>query len=296
MYSESIRGVEKDSPQNRVVTAAITEAARRRKWPAVEQALARASPPNTIVYNAAMSAAIKCGQPRRATELYETLCCEGLVRTLVTYVLAIRAFARAGNYQKSVSIGHEMMSDASVWQHVRPEEWEKQVESAYTALVDAAGQAGNVAHAMDCLQQFRKACDKPPSLVMFGAALNACKNAKDAPAAGTLLADMRGSGHKPNIISYTTAMAAHRRRPLEEVKELVDEMRADAVAPEKAFVEEHVATLMSTDLPAVNLPATLAGLSQERLDCLNAALGDAIERGVELSPLVMRVRRAQQPI
>jgi len=287
--SQAVRGVEEDLPENRTVTAKITAAARKRDWRLVEQALGEAASPNTIVYNAAMSAALACGEWRQGVKLYEQLCDRGLAHSLVTYNLAIRSYARARSYDTAVRLGHRMMSEASLWDHVHRDEWEEAVERAYGALADAAGQAGNVEHAQSCLEGVRRACGRPPSTVAFGAAMNACKNARDASAARALLAQMRQDGRERNAVVYTAAMAAHRQRPLDEVEGLVGEMRTDGVTPGKAFLEEHVATLLGLDLPIRNLRARLAKIDMERLNCLDAAIKGAIDRGLELSRLVLPV-------
>mmetsp|Transcript_174746 Transcript_174746/g.554597 ORF Transcript_174746/g.554597 Transcript_174746/m.554597 type:complete len:354 (+) Transcript_174746:68-1129(+) len=282
--SASIRIVEEmGSEASRRVTSLITAAKNSRDWAGVERALAEASELNTVNYNAAMSAALKCRAYDRGIELYEQMCAAETRQTLPTYTAAIGNFARGQQYTQALQIGQKMMQDLQAWEGISRDEYFDQVELAYMALIDAAAQVGDVEYATSCLEAVRAACSKPPSIVLHGAALNACKNSKNAAAAQKLLAQMRQHGIQPNIVAYACAMAAHRNEPLASINALASTMREDCVEPTRAFLEEHVATLIGSDLPLSNLNAMLSELAEDRLQALRAVLESAKHRGIQLT-------------
>eukprot|EP00931_Biecheleriopsis_adriatica_P099334 TRINITY_DN73783_c0_g1_i1.p1 TRINITY_DN73783_c0_g1~~TRINITY_DN73783_c0_g1_i1.p1 ORF type:complete len:116 (-),score=16.98 TRINITY_DN73783_c0_g1_i1:64-411(-) len=107
----------------------------------------------------------------------------------------------------------------------------------------AAARAGDLVMTLAFLQEVKDSGIVKPNVVLYGAALDACKTVADAQTAWHLLDEMRSQGIETNIVVFTTAVAAYASCPLACIQDLVAEMEAEGIRENAYFVESYIMTL-----------------------------------------------------
>ncbi|HET9644124.1 MAG TPA: hypothetical protein VFP68_12365 [Burkholderiaceae bacterium] len=155
--------------------------------------------PNTITYNAAISACEKAGRADKALELFDHLQTHGPARSVfpntITYSAAISACEKAGWADKALELFDHLQTHGpalSVFPNT----------ITYNAAISACEKAGRADKALelfDHLQTHGAALNVFPDTITYNAAISACEKGRRADLyADLLLTGIKGVSGKPD--------------------------------------------------------------------------------------------------
>eukprot|EP00413_Alexandrium_margalefii_P047331 CAMPEP_0204593138 /NCGR_PEP_ID=MMETSP0661-20131031/51337_1 /ASSEMBLY_ACC=CAM_ASM_000606 /TAXON_ID=109239 /ORGANISM="Alexandrium margalefi, Strain AMGDE01CS-322" /LENGTH=334 /DNA_ID=CAMNT_0051603423 /DNA_START=48 /DNA_END=1049 /DNA_ORIENTATION=- len=248
----------------------ISAAADVRNWDGAFARFWTAPSKSTIVYNAIIHAALRCGRYEKGIDLYREMSAIGLTKTSPTYCSALKLLGKLGRYSEAIELWDELPASRLL-------DDKGNSRFLYSAIMEVAAQAGNVNDAQFLLAEMQ-AEGIVPDVITYGNVLNACKNSLDAASAREVLAEMVDAGVMPNEIIFTLVMASHRGAPVTEIDELVEDLRRQGLGLSRHFVEEHVSSLIGAYLPTRDMHDTVQALQKlhgDRIRAIAAVIEDA---------------------
>lgn len=266
--TRGIREVESSMPENRQYTRRISAAGRERDWRKVLRAFNDAPARNTILYNAAIHAALLCGRLREGAVLFDEMRQEGVRATSPTYVSVIHISARLGRHGEVDELWEQMSSRGLL---------EGNLPQAYAAMISAKARADKVPAAARYLGELAKRDPSKVDAGHFEAVLHACARARDGAAARRCLQAMRGPGIRRSAMAYASCMRALFGSPLREVQETWDMMMADQVDLNGRLLEAYAEALLGREMQHCFLHGGLRDISEERVDAFRVFLSNANE-------------------
>lgn len=173
------------------------------------------------VYNSAIQACSKTGDPEGALRYVSDLRSRGLQPSIVTYNSLLDGFARTGNVTFMLRTFREMKQTAALQPDGR----------TYSIVINGCARAERVNSAFSVLAMMRRA-GLPPNAVTYSTVINACGKANQLNRALETLAEMERDGIRPNVVTWTALIDAHGKggRP-EAALWLLSRMEASGVFP-----------------------------------------------------------------
>eukprot|EP00440_Ansanella_granifera_P038883 gb/GFBE01042186.1/.p1 GENE.gb/GFBE01042186.1/~~gb/GFBE01042186.1/.p1 ORF type:complete len:350 (+),score=51.33 gb/GFBE01042186.1/:1-1050(+) len=288
-YEEDANRYELTSDEKRLVSR-ITESGRRGNWIEAWSLFSCYDGCANPVYNAAMTAALRCGRFQEGVDIYKNMCNSGIPKTKPTYTVAIKLYAKL-RHQDSPDKVQQLWDEAlnsSMIDHV-----------LVGARIDAAAVEGDVLGAASLLDLMYKK-QWTPGLLHWTSAISACKNS-EPPSFNTSLFLLNRLVHAsvtPDIVTYSSVIAAHRNAPVEKIKAIRARMAEEQVEINKVFVETYVMSAFQGRIGAdrrlsIREAVRLArGISKDRLEEVASLIEEARRKGVKLTQAVNLVRKA----
>lgn len=290
--SPTVRGVETRNPVEIRMSTQLRAAGEAYDWDSVSRILDNSSVRNTIIFNASISAAVKCGHFAEGWALFLELSGSSFQKTPISYRLGVTCLGRLHRFAEAERLWYHMMTEGI--------DTSDPLEEAlsYLAIISAAGHTGLVSHAVARFREFESRGVAEPQLQHYGAVLNACRRAGDAEMARTFLAHMRSRSVQPSVVVYTSAMGAHKAASLFEIGKLHAARDADGVLPNEHYVEEHVTALLGVGVdlrnPNIDALSRTVAADPERAHAAAATLTHAFDAGIRLKKLVCRAEAVLQ--
>eukprot|EP00928_Gymnodinium_smaydae_P083724 TRINITY_DN66959_c0_g1_i1.p1 TRINITY_DN66959_c0_g1~~TRINITY_DN66959_c0_g1_i1.p1 ORF type:complete len:433 (-),score=79.30 TRINITY_DN66959_c0_g1_i1:312-1610(-) len=275
--------IEKHFPLNRRDVPEIERLTKRGKWDEARKVFDSIRDKNTIAYNVMMTGARRCGRYIEGIKLFEEMNAQGFPRTEPTYVSAMSLYGGASRPAEGLDLYTEMQA-ANVAANAPPfvaamslcaqlgdykracEIWEamrglkiEPTSAAFTAVMNAAAAAGDLAATRKRFDEM-KAYNMEPNSAQFGCLLKACRTLRDASTAKGILSDMELWSGQRSIVHITIVLGIYRitglgvtdsDAALKQIEELVAMMRGFQIAPDKFFLEEHIAAILGGELKDV---------------------------------------------
>ena len=192
-----------------------------RRRPEVERVLDALGPlSNVKEFSMAISAWGRARQPQRSLALLDEMRTRGVQPDVISFNAAISACGAAGRWEHALSLLEEMPSRG-----VEPDAY------SFNAAISACGAGKQWERALSLLLEMRTRGVEPDAY-SFNAAISACEKAKQWERALSLLDDMRTRGVEPNVISFNAAISAcGAGGQWERALSLLEEMRTRGVEP-----------------------------------------------------------------
>ncbi|CAK0788086.1 unnamed protein product [Prorocentrum cordatum] len=275
--------MEHDTPSNRRFTKAIEQLTKQGNYAEAWKVFDSIEQKNTIVYSAMLAGAVRCGRYSQGVELFESLRTTSLALTEPVYVSAMALYGGCSRCVEGLELFNEMRK-LGIANNVPPyttaiqlcgklsrhqqanDIWEDMIArglrptgAAFTAIMSAAASVGDLAEVqrhLDAMASY----ELQPSRSHLGCMLKACRCAGDADRAEKLLHDMADGPVKPDVVHYTIVMGIYRASGLagadpeaghSRVSRLAARMSQQGVAPDKFFLEEHLAAVLGGSLQQV---------------------------------------------
>ena len=279
VYAENMTRKEKQ------LASSLAEAGRKGDWTSVVQLWRSYTGCETIVFNAAMVAAHRCGHEVDASKMYDRLrSLSSPVTSPVTLHIGMKIFGKLGNKLRVAEIWSEAI--------------EKGLVNKVLAggRVDAAGELGDIEGAAAVLD-YMLGNKLETDVVVFNSAINACRKASPPSysAAMFILDNLLQRGLQPSIVTFTDLVGAHQRAPTSKVQNLLSQMKQHGIRPDTAFAEMYLCALTEGRLQDIwtfrDADEKLAEVSRERLLASKAAMKHFEEEGVRLSGLCKFMRK-----
>ena len=177
-------------------------------------------PPNTVSFNAAISACSRAKQWERALSLLDQMPARGVRADVVTYSAAISALAVGEAWENALALLQRMESEG-----LHPN------VITMNAAINACEKGQHWEGALELLERM-EARGPPPNLVSYNAAISACAKGRQWQAALALLERLHSRGLQADEITCNAAIsacaAAGEWRP---ALALLERMRGFGVAP-----------------------------------------------------------------
>ena len=227
------------------------------------QMRAQRIPPNVIVYNSAIHAAARSGEPARALELLRAMEGDSLRPTVSSYNAVLDACAKASpaHWELALQILPEMRSHG-----VRPD------AISYNCAVAALAKAGEAELALQLLGERRDVDGLKPNAVAYNLAITACAKSSGHESALALLAEARELKLQPDAAAFSATIAAcANAAQVGKALEVLHEAERSGVAPSVASVSQAVwATGRTADAPralALVDQAIACGVALDTMAC-----------------------------
>ncbi|CAN0215578.1 unnamed protein product [Ectocarpus sp. 12 AP-2014] len=189
-------------------SAAMKAGVNAEEWtlvPALLRAMREAgstAPPNVWNFNICLDAYGKSGEWEKAVSLLrKDMPASGVAPDVASYASAIDAAGKAGEWDTALALWDEARAA------LPPSALNSQ---AYSIAIGVCGKAGLVDRALSLLLESQAAAGLPPDLRPFNAAIDACARAGRWERALSLLREIEEAGLEPDVISFTSAIAAFR--------------------------------------------------------------------------------------
>lgn len=286
-HSVATRAVEHGHSQSKRYTQQIVALGWEGKWDEAVALFDTSTRKDTILYNAVLGVADKCGRYDEGLAFFAEMQRLSVQLTAVSYGSALTLLGRRGEYAQAHKVWAEMHA-----KQVSP------TPACLTGLLNSAAVAGDVGaverHLSEASAQGIKL-----NRQHLGCLLSAHRQVRDPEAALKCLQAMRARGIQPGVVQYFLAVGACARAAeagIIEVNRVDDflarlrsEMASDDVSPDAYFIEEHLKALLGgktlQDMLSVS-PATLTGARVEAALCM---LEEAHRLGIRNTRLAQRV-------
>lgn len=270
-------------PENSKYTKQIVAHGRQGRWHEVMAVWDSISTKNTIVYNALLSAADRCGRHEEGLRFFAEMRESQLQLTGISYGAALTLLGRLGRHAEARQLWGELGTSGAA-----------ATPACLTGLLNAAAVNGSVALVEEDLSAAESAGWRL-STPQLGCLVRAAREAGDPDRALAAIRETRARGLQPSVVMYTLAMGAFSRSAKHEgsgaslkrgelyASTLAREMSADCVKADAYFVEEHLRVLLGADL---------AGSIDATADARTAALtmlDESVRAGIRRTNLVVRV-------
>lgn len=203
------------------------------------------APPNVWNFNICIDAHSKSGEWEKAVEKLRTVMpAAGVKPDVTSYASCIDAAGKAEQWDVALALWDEISptspssptttgattAQAKTKAAVAPNDY------TYGIVIDICGKAGLVGKALALLAESRAAAGVSPTLYMFNSAIATCSRAGLWEHALCLLRDIGEAGLAPDVVSYSSAIAAFRGREVGQLEldialGLLEEMRRGGIKP-----------------------------------------------------------------
>lgn len=269
-----------------VLLKRLSLASDKRNWPDVKRLFESYSGDAVPLYHAAMHAAFRCRKYEDGAKLYSQCRQSCSYCTEPVFATSMKIFGKLGQPEKVQEIWHEALSKNMVNGIVA------------AARVDAAADDGDMTQAATVLDHMQNNSLDIGSLHV-NSAIRSCwgMGQNNAAAARYFFGLLPKIGLKPDIISFTNLVGAHRKASLDNMLLAYEEMKSLGIKPNRAFAETYIATILdlekNTSYDEPKQTATfLQQKSPARLKAAAGAFADFNSAGINLSALCTKVEKA----
>jgi len=247
----------------------------------------RASERTTTIYNAAISAALRCTKYVEGLRLFDDMRRSSVALSASTYTAVMAIHSHQGSAAEVRSLLDELLY-----------KWEAPLAVAFTPLMNVKASVGDAAGVQAAFDEMARFSIKPDS-AHYGCLLKAHRTAADFQMTLKVLRDMRAVALQPTVVDYTIAMGTIRTSAFalvdpqvarQHIRGLLARMAEDGVVANQYLVEEQVAAHLGQDLRA----ASMSKLRREHVPMVaDAALNDIRQYenlGVKLTGMTRRIQ------
>jgi len=288
VHTEQTRSVENDSPEVREKTKQIVSFGRQGAWQNAKLLFDSVQDKTTILYNATMTAADRCGRYSEGLKLFEEMRALQVVTTGVSYGAALTLLGREGKYSDARNLWNDMRKSS-----VEP------TSACLTGLLNAAAAHGDV-ESVEAEMAAAVEAGWKLDAVKYGCLMRACRERGDPACALGTLKEMRNKNVDRTVVIYTQAMgtvaraaaaSASRLDNLANIETILREMSVDRIEPDSYFVEEHVRAFLGMDLKHMMSTGLSGNLTTDVNETVLKVLRDFAENGNPKSRLLTAVEQ-----
>eukprot|EP00931_Biecheleriopsis_adriatica_P074577 TRINITY_DN48606_c0_g1_i1.p1 TRINITY_DN48606_c0_g1~~TRINITY_DN48606_c0_g1_i1.p1 ORF type:complete len:363 (+),score=55.08 TRINITY_DN48606_c0_g1_i1:99-1187(+) len=275
------------TPEQIVLTAKLASWAKTRNWKDAYALFTKevSRHKDTVLFDAILNVARQCGKFREAQAVFFEMRKQKVTRSPVTYNIMVDVLGKCRKLEAALELWSEYKASECF-----PSE-PKTILIAYAALGNAAAKAGNVSMSLSMLEEVKQSGVVQPNEVLYGTALDACKQIGDRQTALFLLEEIRNSGLKTNTVMYASAIAAHRGAPLRVLNTLLSDMEAEGVATNEYVVDAYVLAVLGTSPTGkgkleAQIKKQMDIIDPERAAAISSALFDAQMKGIRFTMIM----------
>ena len=272
------------SEEGRATLAAVTQAGRSGDWQHVRLLYSRYKGCELPVLHAVMHHAYNCGQFRAGADVYRRICDLEILRDSPTFATAMKVFSKLGQSEMVQKIWLESKQTCML------------DELLAAARITTAATDGDVETAASVLDEMNRT-GLSIDVGHVTSAIRACWAAEGRRenAATYLFQLLLDRGLTPNIATYTCLIGSYSQASLDKILSAYHEMKELSIAPDPAFAETYLCSVLHPVPPERNDEQVVAELRAKSPDRLAAAL-EAVEdfqnAEVKLTALSARIARS----
>lgn len=294
--TESMAASEKVRPENARFTFQIQKAVNRRDWVGAHRVFLSIPDPNEINYCAIINAAAELRYLEEGQTLLAHMEAASISPGVATYTALLKMFGLQNDQARARTLYYEGLQNLPEACTYAP------LLNSFLDVLARAGKASEVWQEMQAAEARGTVLDRGH----FACLLKALRESVCPEAAFSWLEYMRQRGLKTTIQDYTLVLGAC----VKEIAVSKDDANADEylsrlmlsmgehqVAPNKYFLEEHVALMLGIDRLKDFTSGDMHGITVERRDKALGVIEKAVASGLQLTKglQLMKSRLTGQP-